>query len=164
MLTICVAVGRSVGLPDNSNAPLVRVALQAGPAVSGTLDKFTEVADRPLFSPARRPVIPPPQKLVAAFVQPVPPPPPPPQPPASHVLAIVIGPDRRAAVLQLTSGKTAVVVEGEHIGEWVLTRVLPDRAILTAREAETTLTFSIHKKSQPTNTAWYGQAGPRRRP
>jgi hypothetical protein len=77
--------------------------------------------ERPLFTPARRPS---PAPAAAASADAA--------SPASQLVAVAIGPDRSAAILRLTSGKTTVLLQGEQIDGWVLTRVLPHRVLLTS--------------------------------
>jgi hypothetical protein len=161
-LTVLIAIGHTsvllepVRLPSSHNlGSTVREKL-AG------LGTFREIADRPLFSPARRPFVPPPPQTVLAVAQ-VAPPPPPPEPPASRVLAVVIGPDRRAAVLRLTTGKTAVILEGERVGDWILTSVLPDRAVLTSHATVSTVLFATRPQGHHDSLVWPSPTGLSRR-
>ncbi len=162
MLTMLVAMGGMFGSPYAAwgASSTSRGQQQTDRGQLAALTNFEEVAERPLFNPTRRPVTPPPPAPIKAAAQQAPPPPLPPEPPATRILAVAIGPGRRAAVLQLTNGKTAVVLEGGQVGSWILTRVLPDRAILTSPEAATTLSFTLHKKSQRGSPTWLSQAGP----
>lgn len=84
-----------------------------GAVLSATLD-------RPLFAPARRPAPAPVAATDAADTA----------SPASQLLAVAIGPDRSAAILRLTSGRTSVLLQGEQIDGWVLAQVAPHRVLL----------------------------------
>jgi hypothetical protein len=115
-------------------------------------EEFSEVAVRPLFTPTRKPTPPPPPKPIPVVAQPIVVPSPPPPPPASRLLAVVIGPARRAAVLELTNGKTAVLLQGEQVGGWTLAGVWPDHAILKSPLTDTTLAFQVHGSKGPIET------------
>jgi hypothetical protein len=81
--------------------------------------RFTETLQRPLFSPDRRALPPPAPADDAANTS-----------PASRLIAVAIGPDRRAAILRLTSGKTSVLMQGQAIDGWTLALVAPHRVTL----------------------------------
>jgi hypothetical protein len=68
-------------------------------------------------------------------------------PPASRLIAVAIGPDRRAAILQLTAGGTAVLMQGEQTGGWTLDDIAPDHVTLRegARAARLALQVSGRK-------------------
>jgi hypothetical protein len=100
----------ALALPDLSAA-----AAADGASLAATLE-------RPLFTPARRPSPAPAAAAASADAE----------SPASQLVAVAIGPDRSAAILRLTSGKTTVLLQGEQIDGWVLTRVLPHRVLLTS--------------------------------
>lgn len=106
---------------------------------------FTVIADRPLFRPTRRPTEPPPPKPAVIDV---PPPALPPAPPANRLLAVVISPTRRAAVLQLTNGKTLVIRQGGSVSGWTVTNILPDRALLSSPGGSVILSFPVRGRSQ----------------
>ncbi len=105
------------------------------------LAQFSATLSRPLFREDRRA---PPVALAApgvvldAVAEP---------PPASRLIAVAIGPDRRAAILQLTAGGTAVLMQGERTGGWTLADIAPDHVTLRegAREARFALQLSGRK-------------------
>jgi len=68
-------------------------------------------------------------------------------PPASRLIAVAIGPDRRAAILQLSAGGTAVLMQGEQTGGWTLADIAPDHVTLRegAREARFEIRVSGRK-------------------
>ena len=88
---------------------------------------------RALFNPSRRPL--PAPDAPEASLEPA---------PATRLIAVAIGPDRSAAVLQLTSGKTSVLLQGERIDGWVLSLVAPDHVLLRSNERQVALALSAH--------------------
>lgn len=94
------------------------------PAPPAPVQATSSVAERPLFSPNRRPV-------------PPPPPPPPPKPPdaleGAAVLGIVGGP-RPVVLLRLGSGAVQRVTPGARVGEWTLQQVEPEAAVFVSAE------------------------------
>lgn len=144
ILTAIIAVSGPEDIDPARHAHAQDPALpgrQALPDLAG----FAVIADRPLFRPTRRPTAPPPPKPVVIDV---PPPALPPPPPANRLLAVAISPTRRAAVLQLTNGKTLVIREGGSVSGWTVTSILPDRALLSSPGGSVTLSFSVHGRSQ----------------
>jgi hypothetical protein len=109
----------AIALPDLSEeAPADAAALAA-------------TLERPLFSPARRPA---PTPAAAESTDAA--------SPASQLVAVAIGPDRSAAILRLTSGKTLVLLQGEQIDGWVLSEVAPHRVLLRSGSGQADLRLS----------------------
>ena len=94
---------------------------------------FSATLQRPLFSPDRKPL--PAPDTAAPATQ---------SSPASRLIAVAIGPDRSAAILQLTAGKTAVLVQGEQIDGWVLSAIAPDHVQLTNASQQVSLALPVH--------------------
>jgi hypothetical protein len=93
------------------------------------ISAFAATLFRPLFREDRRPAAAPQatQSGIEAAATSEP-------PPANRLIAVAIGPDRRAAILQLTAGGTAVLLQGEQTGGWTLADVAPDQVTLRAGE------------------------------
>ncbi len=49
--------------------------------------------------------------------------------PVSRLVAVAIGPERSAAIVQLTAGGSQVLMQGEHIDDWVLTQIAQDHVV-----------------------------------
>lgn len=90
---------------------------------------LTATLDRPLFAPTRRPAPAPAAATDAADAA----------SPASQLVAVAIGPDRSAAILRLTSGRTSVLLQGEQIDGWVLAQVAPHRVLLRSATGQAEL-------------------------
>ena len=92
------------------------------------LDDFSEIAQRPLFIPSRRPLPPDTE-----------PPRPGPRKAERHrftLKGVVIVADERMAVLQRRRGRTVLrVVEGQQIDGWLVEAIMPDHVVL--RQGET---------------------------
>jgi hypothetical protein len=125
-------------------AALARNSLIDPPVLQwpGPLAAYEEIAARTLFTPQRRPPAAP--VLAAAAAQD--------SVPFTGLVAVAIGPDRRAAILQLASGRTAVLMQGETVDGWVLSDVSPGQVTLRSASGETALRFPVHAGST--------QAGP----
>jgi len=110
---------------------------------------FAAIADRPLFSPSRRPAQPigPPAAPVTQ-IQPA-------APPALSVTltGIIISPERRAAILRRADGTSKAVLEGETVNGWLLKVVAPDQAQFSYGAATVELPFPIHQSSGDGTTA-----------
>jgi hypothetical protein len=98
---------------------------------------------RPLFNPSRRP---PPRAAKPAdsaapdaAAEP---------PPVARLIAVATGPGRKVAILQLSAGGTNVLMEGEQVGGWTLSRIEPRQVTLRAGEREAT--FSLPQLRGPT--------------
>jgi len=144
ILTAVVAVSGPEDIDQARHAHAQDAALPGRRALPG-LEGFAVIADRPLFRPTRRPTEPPPPKPVVIDA---PPPALPPPPPANRLLAVVISPTRRAAVLQLTNGKTLVIPQGGNVSGWMVTSILPDQALLSSPGGSVVLSFPVHGRSQ----------------
>jgi hypothetical protein len=119
LATLTPVAAGAIVLPDLSEqAPADAAALGA-------------TLERPLFSPARRPA---PAPAAAESVDAA--------SPASQLVAVAIGPDRSAAILRLTSGKTLVLLQGEQIDGWVLSEVAPHRVMLRSGAGQVGLKLS----------------------
>ena len=97
----------------------------ASPARLGKLGAYSTIADRPLFSPTRRPVVSAapqtasqPRKSLAKFV-------------LSGV--IIVSPEEKIALLREAKSPTAQrLSEGQKIAGWRIEKILPDRVILVS--------------------------------
>jgi hypothetical protein len=87
------------------------------------LAAYVTTLARPLFNTDRRPVPGAVTGPVAADDSEAP-------LPVSRLVAVAIGPERRAAIVQLTAGGSQVLMQGEHIGDWVLTQIAQDHVVL----------------------------------
>ena len=108
--------------PDRLGA--IAATQPALPAPLPPLDAFREIADRPLFTPDRRP---------PARARPV----------VSQDLrlegVVVIGTQKRAIIKQ-ADGRTARVGEGETVGDWTVRQIERDRVVLVAGDRRLDLT------------------------
>jgi len=95
----------------------------AAPALP-PLDAFRDIAERPLFSPSRRP------SAAALAVA-----------PQGLRLegVLVVGAEKRAIIKQ-ADGHTARVVEGETVGEWTVREIDRDHVLLVAGDRRLELT------------------------
>jgi hypothetical protein len=137
--------------PDASPLPAAKPI--APVPVLKPVEAYAAIAERPVFQPSRRPAPPPPPKSLPpvaptpAVVPPAPAPaPPPPVLTPVTLLAVVISTDRREAVLGLTGGKSSTLAEGDHLGDWTLTKVLPDRVVFRSAETEEDVLFPVGDK------------------
>lgn len=123
-----------------------------GPREFGAVASFAAISERPLFSPVRRPTLPSPPPPPLAVAAPAPTPS---LPPPGPLLAILIGPERRAAILRVADGQTSTVPEGGGVGGWTLDQVLPDRVRLRAGADTAELTFPVRgaAAAQPRSAA-----------
>ena len=117
--------------PIAPGPPEPAVLLVADPGFTmKPLDDFSEIAQRPLFIPSRRPLPPDTE-----------PPPPGPRKAERHrftLKGVVIVGDERMAVLvnQRRRSRTVLrVVEGQQIDGWLVEAIMPDRVVL--RQGET---------------------------
>jgi hypothetical protein len=93
-----------------------------------SIDTFNSIAARPIFSPTRRPSAPvAKQALARVKLSPVTVPP---RSPADALVAVAIGPERRVAVVRLGSGRTRVLMEGDHVEGWTMAQIAPDHVVL----------------------------------
>ncbi len=68
--------------------------------------------------------------------------------PVSRLVAVAIGPDRSAAIVQLTAGGSQVLMQGEHIGDWVLTQIAADHVVLRLGTREASIALPVHPSGQ----------------
>jgi hypothetical protein len=109
-----------------------------------SLQAFSEVVERPLFSSTRRP--PPPAASETAATQAVP----------SRLVGIVLSPSARVALFE--TGQPANierVAEGGRFGSWTIERILPDRIIVLNADGRTEI--------KPELKAANGKTAPTRR-
>ncbi len=107
------------------------------------LATYAATLSRPLFSPDRRPF----PTVAAAGDQaasgtsenPL---------PVSRLVAVAIGPDRSAAIVQLTAGGSQVLMQGDHIDDWVLARITPDHVVLRQGAREAAIALPAHASGQ----------------
>jgi hypothetical protein len=151
-LATAVVVVSSFALPFGAvTQPVENKAL---PSLSSTraralaaVETYAAIAQRPLFTPARRPASVPPPKEVAPA--PPPSPPPPPELPKVLLLAVAISPDRREALLRLPTGPSSTLAEGDALEGWILDKVLPDRVVFRFGDMEKELAFPAPQASRP---------------
>lgn len=98
---------------------------QLQPATADLAAATLAVAERPLFSPARRPPPPPPP----------PAPPPPPDPLQTLQVVGVAGTGASASILARLDGKVRRIASGESVGEWQL-KSASDREVVFDRKGE----------------------------
>jgi len=112
---------------------------------------FSEIAARPVFISARRPIPPPAPPAAAAAVPPPPPPPPAPPPQLNMTLVgVMIGGEGRYALVRLGSAPTVTTVrQGEEISGWRVFLILPDRVVLRAGATEAEVAFPVLAPNQP---------------
>jgi general secretion pathway protein N len=114
-----VSAGRVEALPDLAIRPTPELAaLQATRA-------------RPVFTPSRRPIEAKQPGSAETPLQATETP-----PPVTRLIAVATGPQRKVAIVQLTTGGTSVVMEGEEINGWTLTRIEPGQVCLKAGKRE----------------------------
>lgn len=133
-----VSVGFSEADRQTAALPVTFKSVRRAVSPAGSYDDITR---RPVFAASRRPFaapLPTPVRIVNA----VPAPPPPVIPPVDRLLAVVIGPKRRIAVVQLPSGKTSVLIEGDQIGDWTLNTVAPDHVAFRSPPGEVLIPFT----------------------
>ncbi len=68
--------------------------------------------------------------------------------PVSRLVAVAIGPERRAAIVQLTAGGSQVLMQGEHIDDWVLTQIAPDHVVLRLGTRQAAFALPAHLPGQ----------------
>jgi hypothetical protein len=136
-LLLCLALqgqGAGLALPPVT-VPNVPVKKTQGLSPIGA---YAVIAERPLFSTSRRPALPPSpvlaQTKVAASISP-------PIPPPTTLLAVLIGPNYRAAILRFASGQSRTIAEGEVIDGWTLRRVTEDAVVLHGVSSDAVVTF-----------------------
>ena len=120
---------------------------------------FAAIADRPLFSPTRRPAQPAPRPAApAAQIQPA-------APPALSVTltGIIISPEGSSAILRRADGTSKTVTEGETVDGWVLKAVVPDQALFSYGTAIVELPFPVRQPSAGGMTASTTPGAPVRR-
>jgi hypothetical protein len=121
------------------------------PLQAQSLDRLSATRDRPLFSPSRRPVAPPPPP-VERVAEPAAPP----APPNLTVLGIVVnGEGARAIVRSGVENKFDRVQIGDDIGGWKVSQIEGRRLVLSldGRLATFTLFSDERGKRSPDNPA-----------
>ena len=107
------------------------------------LAAYVTTLSRPLFSPDRRPSPPAPiaddQASQGPSENPL---------PVSRLVAVAIGPERSAAIVQLTAGGSQVLMQGEHIDDWVLAQIAPDHVVLRHGTRQAAIALPAHKPGQ----------------
>lgn len=122
-------------------APSAAPAKPAGHTTTAPPARLPETAT------AAKPALPPPAaaKPIAPVVAPGSVTPgsvaPPPQPPSVSLLAVVLTPKKRQAILRLADGSTATFAEGDQVGGWTLKAIAADRVTLTSRRVDDVLSF-----------------------
>jgi general secretion pathway protein N len=116
---------------------------QSAPIAAPAAPVVTELADRPLFTPTRRPA---PIIVATSVTMAAPPPPPPPPPPPEPstqltLLGIVEGDGATLAVIRVNGAAPVRVSEGEKIDRWEVAHIFGDRVVLRAAGIEQELRF-----------------------
>jgi hypothetical protein len=110
---------------------------------SADLAAYASTVSRPLFSPDRRPSPVAPaagdQAAQGRSENPL---------PVSRLVAVAIGPDRSAAIVQLTAGGSQVLMQGEHIEDWVLAQIAPDHVVLRRGTRQAAISLPAHLPGQ----------------
>lgn len=105
---------------------------------------FTQIAQRPLFLPSRRPEpqIPAPSAAPETHVQP-------PAPPSfsATLVGVLMSPAGGGAILRFADGKTTTIQEGETVQGWILKEVSPDRASFLSGSTSVEVAFPKHQAS-----------------
>jgi hypothetical protein len=104
----------------------------------GPLSAYEAVSGRPLFTPTRRPA---PIQAAADPQQDT--------APVVALIAIAIGPGRKAAILKLKSGGTAVLMAGESIDGWVLADISASGVVLRNGASQAEQSFPAPTAQQP---------------
>jgi len=68
--------------------------------------------------------------------------------PVSRLVAVAIGPERSAAIVQLTAGGSQVLMQGEHVDDWVLTQIAPDHVVLRLGTRQAAFALPAHSPGQ----------------
>ena len=138
--TVLATVAATLGgwaFDDEYQTAQARATMPAIPALKLpapiNVAAFGATLQRPLFSPDRKPLPAPDTSAPATEAS-----------PASRLVAVAIGPDRSAAILQLTSGKTCVLVQGEHIDGWTLSAIASDHVMLSNALQQVSLALPVH--------------------
>jgi len=141
--------------PSPSPKAAQKTAIPGQMPTLGPVRKYAAIAERPLFTPGRRPT-----KA----------PPPPAQPKVGRqslksivLTGILIGPDKKVALIRSAkSPKPQSLGEGATVGGWRLEKVLADRILLSAGEqtAEIAIWTQAAGKSRPQGGA---RSGPKTR-
>lgn len=108
--------------PDR--APELAPAAASAPAALPALETFAEIAQRPLFTPGRRPS---PTTPVAA-------------PQGLRLEGVIVMGAEKRAIIKQADGHTARLGEGDTIGEWTVRRIDPDHVLLVAGDRRLDLT------------------------
>ncbi len=128
---------------DASQAMQVQAGLIAMPTLAArtTPDPSALAATlaRPLFDPGRKPAPTPDVPDAAAATA----------SPAAGLIAVAIGPDRSAAILKLSTGRTAVLLQGEQIDGWTLKTVAPHHVLLRSASSQAQLSLQGGRDSEP---------------
>jgi hypothetical protein len=123
----------------------------ANPVAAQALEKLSATLGRPLFSPSRRPPVPPPLPVAEAA---------PPQPPPNLVLfgVVIDEAGARAVVRTGTDRKPLRVQIGDNIEGWKVSQIEGRKVVLSldGRFANFTLFSDDHAKSDVAGTAMTG--------
>jgi hypothetical protein len=145
--------GRDTGAPSintpNGGDRLATRIDRASDRTKATIDHYTAILDRPLFSSSRRPAT----ARIADKLDDAPPSRPVPTRDAEFKLVgIMIIEEKRFALLQTVNGKVTRRIEvGDEINGWRVTAVTPDSVTLNRGVMPKTL--GLERKSDPKSTA-----------
>jgi hypothetical protein len=131
-------------------APHVSTGRPLAPAAA-----FTEITQRPLFLPNRRPEPrpPPPQVSAESKVQPAPTP-----VLSATLVGVLMTPAGNVAIFRLPDGKSTTVPEGGSVQGWAVKQVLPDHVSLSLGPTSAEIAFPTRHPSAKTSFAQTGSA------
>jgi hypothetical protein len=72
--------------------------------------------------------------------------------PDMSLLAVLLSPDHREAVIRGDDGKAVDLVEGNAIGNWTLVKILPDKVIFHLGQTDREIAFPVRHAGQPAVT------------
>jgi hypothetical protein len=104
--------------------PEIAPVVSSAPAALAALETFADIAQRPLFTPGRRPS---PATPVAA-------------PQGLRLEGVIVMGAEKRAIIKQADGRTARLGEGDTIGEWTVRRIDPDHVLLVAGDRRLDLT------------------------
>jgi hypothetical protein len=124
---------------DQSQVSAAPSAALVSPLAARALDALPATRDRPLFSPSRRPLAPPPVVAMPAA--------PPPSPPSVTLLGIVLDVGEARAIVQ-AAGKVRRVRIGDDIEGWKVTQIEQRRLMLSLDDRVASYTM-FNSKGNP---------------
>lgn len=107
---------------------------------------FSVIAERPVFSPSRRPNAP---REVAPSIISQPAAPDPPVTPDATLVGVLLSATMGTAVFRLADGKSSSLIRGEKIAGWTLEEIEPNRVVLTSGSDRYELAFPTPQHLAP---------------